>query len=144
MDILSSINQGLNQVLYPGHREKRVDGWEELTKYPMPRDCEGIFLDKDPKSDHIYMKMVDPNGSETCERYKLVPDPVPKFNPENYVTTEEFNSFKEEILDAINSIKQLISAGNEHSSRSNGGGKQFNRSGNEFARPETDVQPNGK
>lgn len=110
---MEPILQGLNQTLFPGHRIIRVNGWEEAEKYPMPRDCEAIFIDKDPASDYIYMKLTDSNGGSTTARYKITEEPIPRFDPDKYISVEDFKSFKEEtrkfqedILDAIHSLKQ--------------------------------------
>ena len=102
MDILNSITQ----ALYPGHRVIRVKGYQGAKDYPMPRDSEAIMIDEDPAVNYIYMKKVDVNGGEMCARYKYEEDPVPSLNPENYVTTNDFKEFKEEVLDAINSLKR--------------------------------------
>lgn len=104
MDILNS----LNQALYPGHRVIRVKGYQGAKDYPMPRDTEAIMIDEDPTVNYIYMKKVDVNGGEICARYKYEEDPVPEFDPEKYVTTEEFNSRMEEVLNGINTIKQSL------------------------------------
>lgn len=113
---MDSILTGLNQTLFPGQKVIRVNGYEEADKYPMPRDCEAIFIDSDPLSDHLYMKKTDSNGGTKTERYKYKEDPVPRFDPDKYVTVEAFNEFREEtrkfqedILDAIHSIKQSSS-----------------------------------
>ena len=146
MGMLESLNQTLGQALYPGHREIRVSGYEQAEKYPMPRDCEAIFIDSDPKSDYIYMKITDANGGERFARYKIIEEPIPKFEPGKYVTTNDFNSFKEEVLDGINSIKQSIAAANGgefRSARSDGGNKRSGRSDNGFGKSDSNVQPNG-
>ena len=113
----TNLLSGLNQTLFPGHRVIRVNGWDEADKYPLPRDCEAIFIDKDPESDHIYMKMTDSNGGSTMERYKIQPDPIPRFDPDKYITVESFKSFQdetrkfqEEILDAIHSLTKSNTA----------------------------------
>lgn len=102
-----------NQTLFPGHQVIRVNGWEEAEKYPMPRDCEAILLDSNPESNYIYMKKSDSNGGVTTERYKYKKEPVPRFDPDKYLTVDDFmayqednRKFQEDILDAINSIKQ--------------------------------------
>lgn len=99
MDILNS----MNRVILPGQRVPRVDGWEGLKRFSMPRDSEGIFLNTDPTDDHVFMKAVDVNGNEKCERYSLTPDPVEEFDPKKYVTKKDLDKWKEEILNAINS-----------------------------------------
>lgn len=124
----TNILQGFNQTLFPGHSVIRVNGWEGADKYPMPRDCEAIMLDADPESDHLYMKKTDSNGGATTERYKYKKDPVPKFDPDKYLTVEDFKNYQEEnrkfqedILDAINSLRQSYSNGY---SKSSGNSKQ--------------------
>ena len=102
MDILNS----LSQALYPGHRVIRVKGFGGAKDYPMPRDSEAIMLDEDPAVSYIYMKKVDINGGEMCERYSYEEEPVPEFQPDQYITKAEFNSKMEEVLNAINSFKQ--------------------------------------
>ena len=102
MDILNT----LTQALYPGHRVIRVRGYQAAKDYPMPRDSEAIMLDEDPAVNYIYMKKVDVNGGEMCQRYKYEEDPVPTLNPEDYVTTQDFKEFRKEVLDGINSLKQ--------------------------------------
>ena len=110
---MDTILQGLNQTLFPGHHVIRVKGWEEAEKYPLPRDCEAIFIDSDPESNYIYMKFTDSNGGPHTERYKIKEEPVPRFDPDKYLTVDDFKryqeenrKFQEDILDAINSIKQ--------------------------------------
>ena len=104
-----AILDSLNQTLFPGHRVIKVDGWQAADKYPLPRDCEVIMLDSNPDVNYIYMKKTDVNGAETFERYLFEADPIPKFDPDKYVTTDDFKQFKEEILDGFNSLKQSIS-----------------------------------
>ena len=76
---MDSILNSLNQTLFPGHRIIRVNGYDEADKYPIPRDCEAIFIDKDPSSDYIYMKMSDSNGGTTTARYKITEEPLKNF-----------------------------------------------------------------
>lgn len=71
------------------------------------------MLDEDPAVSYIYMKKVDVNGGEMCARYRYEEEPVPEFKPEQYITKEEFNHKFEEMLDAINSLKQHRSTADE-------------------------------
>lgn len=110
---MDNILSGLNQTLFPGHRVIRVNGYPDAEKYPMPRDCEAIFIDSDPSSDYIYMKMTDSNGGSTVARYKITEEPIPRFDPDKYINVDTFKEFQEEtrkfqedILDAIHSLKQ--------------------------------------
>lgn len=104
MDILSSISQ----AMYPGCRVVRVKGYQGAKNYPMPRDSEAIFLDEDKDLNYIYMKKVDVNGNDVCERYKFEVDPVPEFTPDKYVTKEDFNRKLEEVMNGIDSIRQSL------------------------------------
>lgn len=104
MDILSSITQ----AMYPGCRVVRVNGYQEAKKYPMPRDSEAIFLDSNSDTNYIYMKKVDVNGNDICERYKFEADPIPEFTPEKFVTKEDFNKKIEEVMNGIDSIRESL------------------------------------
>lgn len=124
---MDSILQSLNQTLFPGHTVIRVDGYDGAEKYPMPRDCEAIMLDSDPDSNYLYMKKTDSNGGYRTARYKYIEEPVPRFDPDKYLSVDDFRKYQEEnrkfqedILDAINSIKQSASSGY---SKSNGNSK---------------------
>ena len=132
MDILNS----LNNTPFPGHRVPRVNGWKEAEKYQLPRDCEVIILDQNPESDYIYMKKVDVSGVETFARYRIEEDPIPEFNPEKFVTTDDFTKFKEEILNGFNSLKSAITSARPESS---GNGKQYSKSNNGGSRPPENV-----
>lgn len=116
MDIFSE----LSRALMPGTKVIKVSGWQAAKKYPIPRDCEVIMVDSDPDSDYIYMKKTDINGAEDFQRYQIIEDPVPEFDPEKYVTVNDFKNFKEEILNGFNSLKQSITAGTANVSKSNG------------------------
>ena len=103
-DILSNISR----AILPGARVPRVRGWEGALKFAMARDAEAILLDEDDSKDHMYMKYVDKDGNEICERYHYTRDPVKEFNPDEYITKEEFNALREEMHDGINSVKEYI------------------------------------
>ena len=105
MDIFNNFNQ----VLYPGNRVIRVKGYQGAKEYSIPRDSEVILLDADPAINYIYMKKVDNNGVEQLMRYKFEEDPVPEFDPEKFVTKEDFNTNMQEVLDGINALKQQYS-----------------------------------
>ena len=135
MDIL----EGFNQTLFPGQRVIRVNGWQNAEKYPVPRDCEVIMLDTDPDSDYIYMKKVDQNGAPNFERYKIEADPVPKFDPEKYVTVKDFENFQKEILNGFDSLKQSINSSGFYNTKSGNNGKQSNKPNSEFNQSSTNV-----
>ncbi len=135
MDIL----EGFNQTLFPGQKVIRVNGWQNAEKYPVPRDCEVIMLDTDPDSDYIYMKKVDQNGASNFERYKIEADPVPRFDPEKYVTVKDFENFQKEILNGFNSLKQSINSSGFYNTKSGNNGKQSNKPNSEFSQSSTNV-----
>ena len=117
----------INPVLTPGQRLLGVKGADAAEKYPMPRDCHAPLFDED--EDYLYIKKTDVNGGVTIDRYRLEPDPIPKFDPKKYVTVDDFNSFKveikEEILNGINSLQRSIdNNGNSKQYNSKGSGKQ--------------------
>ena len=118
-----AILDDLNQALLPGHRVIKVDGWQAAEKYPLPRDCEVVMLDINPEVDYIYMKKTDINGAEKFARYVIEEDPIPKFDPDKYVTTDDFKNFKEEILNGFNSLKQSITGSNSSNSKSSSNSK---------------------
>lgn len=106
MDILNNSNP----TLFPGQRLLRTKGFEAAEKYPFPRDCEAPLFDED--EDYVYIKKTDTNGGVTLLRYRLEEDPIPHFDPKKYVTVDDFEKFKEEILNGFNNLQQTLTAGN--------------------------------
>lgn len=102
MDLLKA----LQQTMMPGNRIPRVGSWDELKQYPMPVDCEGVFIDRDPNKDYIYMKRTDANGGEVCARYRITEDPVQEFDPDKYVRKEDFDALKEVVTNGFNSVME--------------------------------------
>lgn len=120
-----------NPTLLPGQRLLSVKGgFEAAEKYPTPRDCEAAIFDED--EDYLYIKKTDTNGGVTLTRYQLVEDPIPRFDPKRYVTVDDFKSFKEDILDAINGIQKSVSAG---TNKPNGNSKQYSKPDNGISQP---------
>lgn len=125
-----------NPTLLPGQRLLFVNGYEAAEKYPLPRDCQAALFDEN--DNYLYIKSTDTNGGIKTTRYRLEEEPIPKFEPNNYVTIDDFSKFKEEILNGINSIQQSINGepannSNGYNSKSNnaGNGKQSNKSGSQ-------------
>lgn len=125
-----------NPTLLPGQRLLSTKGYDGAEKYPMPRDCQAAIFDSE--EDYVYIKATDTNGGVSLKRYKLEEDPIPRFEPGNYVTINDFEKFKEEVLNGINGIQQSISnarTGSEPVTKEfgakqsgSGNGKQPNRS----------------
>lgn len=131
MDLLNTTNP----TLLPGQRLlKTKGGYEAAEKYPMPRDCETVIFDED--EDYFYIKKTDTNGGVIFLRYRYEEDPIPKFDPKKYVTVDDFNSLKEEMLNGFNSIQQAITASSPNTStgyvkqQSGGSSKQNGRTNN--------------
>lgn len=125
----------INPVLTPGQRLLSIKGgYEAVEKYPMPRDCHAPIFDED--EDYLYIKRTDANGGASIQRYHLEEDPIPKFDPKKYVTVEDFNNFKEEILNGFNNLQSAITnSGNRNSQQGNNrrDGKQNNGGGESSA-----------
>lgn len=146
MDILSRFDQ----TFFPGGRVRRLDGWDALKKFPMPRDCEGMFLDVDDSKDYLYMKKTYPDGAEKCARYKLVLDMPEEFDPHNYVNVRDFNEFREEIRNGFNSIKQQLSSATANTKPDAPAGKpdgqreQHYQSDHGFTKSDSSISANGR
>lgn len=146
MDILSRFDQ----TFLPGGRVRRLDGWDALKKFPMPRDCEGMFLDADDSKDYLYMKKTYPDGAEKCARYKLVLDMPEEFDPHNYVNVRDFNEFREEIRNGFDSIKQQLSDAAAHTNanasarQSDGQREQHYQSDHGLTKSDSSISANGR
>ena len=119
MDLLNAMNPSLA----PGQRLLGVKGYSAAEKYPFPRDCQAALFDEE--EDYVYIKKTDVNGGVTVDRYRLELDPIPVFDPQKYVTVDDFDKFKEEVLNGINSIQRSID--NDRNSKQwngKGSGKQ--------------------
>ena len=124
----------LSQTLMPGQRLIRVKGgYEAAEKYPFPRDCEAPLFDED--EDYCYIKKTDTNGATTLLRFKLEEEPIPHFDPKKYVTVDDFNNFREEMLNGFNDIRQAVQSASANNagyneSKSITTGKPANRPNN--------------
>ena len=135
MDLL---NTTVSQTLLPGQRLLKVNGYENAEKYPIPRDCEAVLFDE--VEPYIYIKKTDTNGGTTFVRCRYEEEPIPHFNPAEYVTVTDFNKFKEDILNGFNDLREAVS-GAANNAKSNGstGGKQFGKSNNAVSQPTANV-----
>lgn len=97
--IFPSINLG---AFMSGQKIPKVDGTKEADKYPTPPNSEVVLLDS--KDDTLlYVKTTDINNYSTVKRCRYYEDPEPtaqELNDQRYITIEEFNKFKEELLNA--------------------------------------------
>lgn len=86
----------------------RASSVKEVSETPMTMlNSEQVFLN--PEDDTIlYIKRVDSAGHTTVKRYRCYEDAEPtqqEINNSRYVTIEEFNKLKSDILSSINSNK---------------------------------------
>lgn len=97
--IFPSINFG---ALMSGQKIPKVDGMKEADRYPTPPNSEVVLLDS--KDDTLlYIKSTDVNNYSTIKRCRYYEDPEPtaqELNDQRYITIDEFNKFKEELLNA--------------------------------------------
>lgn len=135
-----------NSTLLPGQRLLRLKGYQAADKYPMPRDCEAAFFDED--EDYCYVKKTDTNGGYILLRYHMEEDPIPQFDPKKYVTVDDFNNFKEEILNGFSTLQQTITGNANNPGNPNGyngkSNKQFNKSNSGGSQSSANVQSNAE
>ena len=131
---------GQTQTLLPGQRLIKVKGYEGANKYAdsMPRDCEAIFLDSD--EDTGYIAKTDTNGGVQIIMFDMVVKEPPVFKPELYVTKNDFESFKEEMLNGFNDLKYALASGNTGSNKRYNGNKQPNQPNTELSQSPAAVQ----
>ena len=115
-----------------------VKGTAGAREYQMNRDSRVALFDED--EDYVYIKKTDSNGQPSYRKFKLIEEPFEEpstfQNGVQYVTMEEFNRFKEEILNAQQSIQSTNAAqynattesGNGYA-KSNGSNKRSNANG---------------
>lgn len=115
-------------ILVQGQRLITSHGWEGADKMAFPMDCEAAIFDED--DDYCFIKKTDTNGNATLRMFHLEEVDIPRFDPKKYVTVEDFQSFKEEILNGFNNLQQTIqsngSTRNSQQRDSRGNSKQNN------------------
>ena len=103
---LNQINrQYQNSANTGGQQLLRVNGLESAKMYPTsPNSSIALF---DENEDIFYLKSTDASNFPTIRKFKFVEvfDQAPKPVDAQYVTLEEFNKFKEELLNAKQSIR---------------------------------------
>lgn len=114
-----------------------VKGTAGAREYQMNRDSRVALFDED--EDYVYIKKTDSNGQPSYRKFKLIEEPFEEpstiQNGVQYVTMEEFNRFKEEILNAQQSIQSINAAQSYGSNtgdgyaKSNGSNKRSNANG---------------
>lgn len=86
----------------------RVSSTKEVEDFPITSlNSEEVYLNKEDDT-VLYIKRIDQNGKCTTTRYRFYPDPEltqQQINDERYVTIDQFNKLKEDILNNINQSK---------------------------------------
>lgn len=118
---MENLLSGANPLLTPGQRLLKCKGFEAAEKYPFPRDCEAPIFDEDEAV--FYKKVTDVNGATTIRMFEYNEVPIPRFDPKKYVTIDDFDNFKEEILhgftDLQQSIQSIANTGNRNPQQGN-------------------------
>ena len=97
-----------NSFLMPGGRLLRVANYQEAINYPVPVNSEVPLFDENENI--LYIKRCDVNNFSTVTRFNLAVIEDEVLKPTDFVTSEEFNVFKEEILDGQRSILEQLRA----------------------------------
>lgn len=98
----------------------RVSNTKEINDAPINAlNSEEVYLDKSDDT-VLYIRRVDSNGKSEIKRYRFYEDPEltqEQINDKRYVTIEQFNTFKDELLNAINT-KQNYGKGKYNGNKS--------------------------
>ena len=74
----------------------KVSGLEGAKAYQMPPNSAAALFHE--SEDILYVKTTDGAGFPTIRTFRFEPFDVPPEDPKKYVTTEEFEAFKKEVL----------------------------------------------
>lgn len=120
MPQMNLANSAYNATQTMGPQLTFVNGIDSAKAYPtQPNSRVALF---DENDDVMYIKTTDASNFPTITRYRFTEEKESeKTASETYVTVEEFNKFKEEILNA----QQSLSAGKSNTNaKSKWNGKQ--------------------
>lgn len=97
----------------PGPQLDKVNGIDSARAFPMkPNSTIALF---DANEDIMYIKSTDSNNFATIRRFRFIEEPeTPVQQNTDYVTKEEFNRFREEILNDQQSIRSNKSGNGKH------------------------------
>lgn len=119
---LQNAARGLNLNQQPLTLPK-VHGMESARNFPManqlpPNSMVAVFEDDD---DIMYIIRTDASNYPTIRRFRFVeePDPATIKAEDKYVTIDEFNKFKEEVLNAKQFVRSDNNKQRNHNSSSN-------------------------
>ena len=97
---------------------KRVRGSESASKFTMNPNSRDVLFDEN--EDIFYIVTSDASGSVSVQAFSFAPYKPTEQEQPTYVTMEEFNKFKKEVLDG----QQFIRNRNSRNGGNKPGGKQ--------------------
>ena len=86
----------------PGPQLTRVNGLDSAKAFPTVANAMYALFDEN--DDILYIKQTDASNYPTIKRYRFVLEEDKPVQEPKYVTVEEFNKFKEELLNAKQSV----------------------------------------
>lgn len=95
--------QIFNSPAIAGQKLNRVTGIDEVNRFQVGPNSEVSLFETD--DDVFYVKTSDANGNVVTRRFRFYEESM---EGAKYVTNDEFNKFKEEILNGQQSIQKLI------------------------------------
>lgn len=106
----SNLNSSTNQS-----QLIRVNGIDSAKAYPTsPNSTVALF---DANEDIMYIKSTDASNFPTIRRFRFVEEKETQIPTQQYVTMEEFNQFREEILNGKQFISNISKSANEQHKR---------------------------
>lgn len=100
----------------------RVNGYDGALRFPLgPNSRIALF---DGSDDIMYIKQTDAGGYPTVTRYRFAPDEQPANSGQKYVTMDEFNKFKEDLLNGQQLIRESSDSTNRSTNNRNGQSKR--------------------
>ena len=99
-------------VSIPSVELPKVTCVADATRYPYKPGSEDVLLDvNDPEI--AYFRKIDANGFVQVDRRRCVPEPEPtieELNDRKYLSKDEFQSFREEMLEHVRVLTDTVTA----------------------------------
>lgn len=109
-----TFNSNFNSTANQSHLI-RVNGLDSAKAYPTsPNSTVALF---DANEDIMYIKSTDASNFPTIRRFRFVEEKETQIPTQQYVTMEEFNQFREEILNGKQFISNISKSANEQDKR---------------------------
>ena len=96
--------QPFQQPTYNSSQLIKVSGIEGAKAYQMPPNSSVALFHE--SEDILYVKTTDGAGFPTIKTFRFESYEEPKVEFEKYVTIDEFNKFKEEVLNGKQSVRE--------------------------------------